>query len=49
MESEDPIVADLALPNSAKPWMKYAGMVKSGDPMASQTIDELLYDPDEYV
>lgn len=26
-----------------KPWMKYAGLVESGDPRASQSIDELVY------
>ena len=27
-----------------KPWMRYAGMVESGDPHSSQRIDELVYD-----
>jgi hypothetical protein len=26
-----------------KPWMKYAGMVETGDPNSSQTIDEVVY------
>ena len=26
-----------------KPWMKYAGMVESGDPHSSQKIDEVIY------
>ncbi len=26
-----------------KPWMRYAGMVESGDPHSSQCIDELVY------
>ncbi len=26
-----------------KPWMKYAGMVASGDPESSQKIDEVIY------
>ena len=26
-----------------KPWMQYAGMIESGDPMASQRIDDLVY------
>ena len=30
-----------ASPN--KPWMRYAGMVDSGDPHSSQTIDEVVY------
>jgi hypothetical protein len=25
------------------PWMKYAGMVSSGNPLASQTVDEVVY------
>jgi hypothetical protein len=33
------------LPSSrdSKPWMQYAGMVKSGDPNSSQTIDDVIY------
>lgn len=27
----------------SKPWMRYAGMVESGDPQSSQTIDEIVY------
>jgi hypothetical protein len=27
----------------SKPWMRYAGMVKSGDPNSSQNIDEVVY------
>jgi hypothetical protein len=26
-----------------KPWMRYAGMVESGDPRSSQGIDEIVY------
>ena len=26
-----------------RPWMQYAGMIESGDPMASQRIDEVVY------
>jgi len=26
-----------------KPWMRYAGIFDSGDPNASQTIDEVVY------
>ena len=26
-----------------KPWMRYAGMIESGDPKASQQIDEVVY------
>jgi len=33
-----------ALPlNDAKPWMRYAGMVQSGDPASSRHIDDLVY------
>ena len=32
------------LPVSAdKPWMRYAGMVETGDPDSSQRIDEIVY------
>ena len=27
----------------AKPWMKYAGFVESGDPSSSRKIDEVVY------
>ena len=26
-----------------KPWMRYAGMVESGDPHSSRRIDEIVY------
>lgn len=29
--------------DSSKPWMRYAGMIESGDSRASQKIDELVY------
>jgi hypothetical protein len=29
--------------NEDKPWMRYAGMVESGDPKSSQHIDEIIY------
>jgi hypothetical protein len=29
--------------DSRKPWMKYAGMVESGDRKSSRTIDEVVY------
>jgi hypothetical protein len=33
-----------ALPPSAQPnWMRYAGLVESGDPQSSQSIDEIVY------
>ncbi|MBI4509709.1 MAG: CopG family transcriptional regulator [Deltaproteobacteria bacterium] len=30
-------------PDPRKPWMRYAGMVSSGDPNSSQHIDDLIY------
>lgn len=30
-------------PKSNAPWMRYAGMVESGNPRSSRTIDELVY------
>jgi len=33
-----------ALPTNHKaPWMRYAGLVESGDPNSSQSIDEVVY------
>jgi hypothetical protein len=33
-----------ALPSSGQPtWMRYAGLVESGNPRASQSIDEIVY------
>ena len=29
--------------DETKPWMRYAGMVESGDPESSRKIDELVY------
>lgn len=29
--------------DASKPWMRYAGMVESGDPNSSQRIDEVVY------
>ena len=29
--------------DESKPWMKYAGMVETGDPRASQKIDDVVY------
>jgi len=29
--------------DESKPWMRYAGMVESGDPHSSQRIDEVVY------
>ena len=33
----------MLLVEADKPWMRYAGMVESGDPQSSQRIDELVY------
>ncbi len=30
-------------PRKDKPWMRFAGMVASGDPQSSQKIDEIIY------
>ena len=27
----------------SKPWMRYAGMVDTGDPQSSQKVDEVVY------
>lgn len=33
-----------ALPaDESQPWMHYAGMIESGDPDASRTIDDVVY------
>jgi hypothetical protein len=29
--------------DSSAPWMRYAGMIESGDPNSSQRIDEIVY------
>ena len=29
--------------DESKPWMRFAGMIESGDPHASQKIDEIAY------
>jgi hypothetical protein len=29
--------------NDTAPWMRYAGMVESGDPSSSQHIDDVVY------
>ena len=29
--------------DESKPWMRYAGMVETGDPNSSQRIDEFVY------
>jgi len=30
-------------PENEPPWMRYAGMIESGDPNASRRIDEVVY------
>ncbi|HET6284808.1 MAG TPA: CopG family transcriptional regulator [Polyangia bacterium] len=29
--------------NDTQPWMRYAGMVETGDPRSSQSIDDVIY------
>lgn len=29
--------------DESKPWMRYAGMVETGDPNSSQRIDDIVY------
>jgi hypothetical protein len=29
--------------NDTQPWMRYAGMVETGDPKSSQNIDDVVY------
>lgn len=29
--------------DESKPWMRYAGMIESGDAQSSQRIDEIVY------
>jgi hypothetical protein len=30
-------------PPKDAPWMRYAGMVESGDPRSSESVDEIVY------
>jgi hypothetical protein len=30
-------------PSSKKPWMRYAGMVETGNPVSSRSIDDIVY------
>ncbi len=30
-------------PDSRAPWMRYAGLVESGNPRSSSTVDEIVY------
>ena len=34
---------DLIPADESRPWMRYAGMIESGDARASETIDEVVY------
>lgn len=35
-----------ALPaNEERPWMRFAGLVETGDPRSSESIDEIVYGP----
>jgi hypothetical protein len=36
-------VRDRLLVSSESPWMRYAGMVESGDPRSSASINEIVY------
>jgi hypothetical protein len=29
--------------DESRPWMRYAGMIESGDPRASRRVDEVVY------
>lgn len=29
--------------DDSKPWMRYAGIIETGDPKASQNIDDVVY------
>ena len=34
---------ELSRADASKPWMRYAGMIETGDPSASQKIDDVIY------
>jgi len=36
-------VRDKLPASQGPPWMRYAGMVESGDPQSSQSIDDVVY------
>ena len=36
-------VRDKLLIAQESPWMRYAGMVESGDPISSASVDEIVY------
>lgn len=29
--------------DASRPWMRFAGMIESGDPLSSQHIDDVIY------
>jgi hypothetical protein len=33
--------------DESRPWMRYAGMVESGDPKSSRKVDEVIYGQQE--
>ncbi len=33
--------------DESRPWMRYAGMVESGDPQSSRNVDEVIYGQEE--
>ena len=36
-------VRQMLPPHGNAPWMRYAGLVESGDPQSSRSIDEVVY------
>lgn len=38
-------IRDKLPPATGAPWMRYAGMIESGDPHSSQNIDDVVYGP----
>ena len=36
-------IRDTLPPTGSAAWMRYAGLVESGDPRSSQSIDEIVY------
>ena len=36
-------VRQMVPPEGGAPWMRYAGLVESGNPRSSQSIDEVVY------
>ncbi len=42
-DPDETAVKDDAGGNDEPPWMRYAGMVKSGDPGSIESVDEVVY------